>query len=620
MWYAPPKYIKPVQDINEEIKKIHGEMDDKTAKITLAKFLYQNIGVTTEILTGVELYPDQIISIKGMMKSNYTLCVWGRGVSKSWTAAVYCILQCIFEPGTRIIVAGPTFRTARFIFNNIEKIVESNDAQMLFSAMGVKNRRNDEFKWAINGGEIIAIPLSGEKVRGFRANILVIDEFLLMGEEIVERVLIPFLAVPQDLKRRKRITAKENQLIEQGLMTESERTLFKYKSKLIGLSSASYKCEYLYRKFEDYCKLIYDPKMPETGERYFVSQLAYDAVPLDRIDRSIINLAKSNEASSANFQREYCAQFLDGSDSYFSMNKMLACSVPDGDTPTLLIRGAPNKKYILAIDPNASNSETADHFAMCVIELDESDPTKPAGTIVHSYAEAGKDLKDHIRYYYYLLTNFNVEMIIIDHAGYQFIESANESELLREKKIDIKIFEFSPEKDGVELEEELKKARRAYNKQMQVMAFTQYFTSDFIRKGNEWLQGCIDFKKIYFGSPIKAHEGVFNASVTIPLDEKIRLSDKELDKDESFSIFFIDHQDTLIKQTRYQCAAIEVKSTIKGTQTFDLPQIMKRDTSAHRQRRDSYTALLLGAWGIKCYWDIMRTQEEAFHTFEPMMV
>ena len=75
-----------------------------------------------------------------------------------------------------ILIAGPTFRTARFIFNNLEKMVESKGAELLAQAFGAKQKRNDQFEWQINGGSITAIPLNGEKIRGFRANILVLDE------------------------------------------------------------------------------------------------------------------------------------------------------------------------------------------------------------------------------------------------------------------------------------------------------------------------------------------------------------------------------------------------------------------------------------------------------------
>jgi hypothetical protein len=614
MWYSPPKYEKNIIDVNKDFLNLKGELDEKQARITLAKFLYRNIGFTTELLTGIKLYPDQVINIKGMLNSNYTMCVWGRGLGKTFSAAMFCILQSIFFPKSKILIAGPTFRTARFIFNYIEKTCDSPGAQMLFQAMGVKSKRNDEFRWNINGGEIVAIPLNGEKIRGFRANVLVIDEFLLMSEDIVEKVLMPFLLAPQDIDERQRIRRKEDELIRRGLLKEEDKMKFPNKAKFIGLSSASYTCEFLYKKYDEFIKKIYDPSMPETGEKYFISQLAWNAIPEDRIDKSIIELASSNESNQATFKREYGAQFIDGSDSYFSMKKMLECSVPDGESPSIQIKGEKDKKYILAIDPNFSNSPTADHFAMCLIEMDE-DPNKISGTVIHNYAKAGKDLKDHIKYFYYLIKNFNIEMIIIDYAGYQFIESANESEWFKKDKIEIKIFEFYAEKDGSELEDQLKNARRLYNKEINRIAFTQYFTTDFIRKGNEWLQGSIDYKKIWFGSNIKADASTFDKAISTEMGEDLKLVDEDSLGD------LIDEQEVLMRQTKYQCASIEVKSTAKGTQSFDLPQIMKRDHSANRMRRDSYTALMLGCWGMKCYKDITKvTENDSQSTFEPIFL
>lgn len=618
MWFEPEKYQKEVKDVNIELAALEGELEDEEARHTLMKFLRRNIGFTCELLTGVKLYPDQIITIKGMLARNNTLCVWGRGVSKTYTAALYCILQCIFEPKTNILLAGPTFRTARFIFNHIEKISESPQAQMLLQACGKPVHRNDEYRFKIGDCEIVAIPLSGEKIRGFRATVLLIDEFLLMPEETVERVLIPFLAAGEGLTDKQKIREREDRLIQLGRMTEAERQVFQNNKKLIALSSASYQCEYLYRKYEEYIKAITDKApMTEDTPTYFVSQLAWNSVNPDRMDKQIIKLASSNEASSANFRREYGAEFLDGSDSYFSMNKMLACSVPDGQEPTLLLRGEKEKKYILAIDPNFSNSESADFFAMCVIELDDDGK---GGAIVHNYAEAGKDLKDHIKYLFYLWTNFNIVMICIDYAGYQFIESANESELFRDKGIELKFFEFESTKDGLEYEEELKKARRNYNQQINKIVFSQYFgTGDFIRKANEWLQGCIDYKKIWFGGSIRGNGSVFGQTVGLNLNADL-FDTSELDGN-SLMPFLIDKQEVLIKQTRYQCASIEVKISIKGVQTFDLPQVMKRDTGASRMRRDNYTALMLATWAMKCYSDIMNVNtENATATFIPFFV
>jgi len=567
---------------------------------------------------------DKIVDIEDIGEQN---CIdfnvpdgemyWGNGFinHNTFSSAMYCILQTIFFPGSNILIAGPTFRTARFIFNHIEKICDSQDAKLLFQAMGVKSKRNDEFRWKINEGEIVAIPLNGEKIRGFRANILVIDEFLLMNEEIVEKVLMPFLVAPQDIKERQIIRAREDELIRRGVLKESERIKFENKAKMIGLSSASYTCEYLYKKYDEFVKQIYSDDMPENGAKYFVSQLAWDAIPLDRIDKSIIELAQGNESNQATFKREYGAQFIDGSDSYFSMKKMIECTIPDGETPTLLVQGSKEKKYILSIDPNFSNSPTADNFAMCLIEIDEDkiNENKISGTVVHNYAKSGKDLKDHIKYFYYLWKNFNIEMIIIDYAGYQFLESANESEYFKKDNVEIKIFEFYPEKDGSELEQQLRMARKNFNKEIHRIAFTQYFTTDFIRKGNEHLQGCIDYKKIWFGAGIKADGSAFDKAISAKVDLDL--------VGETDTTEFIDSQEILLKQMKYECASIEVKSTAKGTQSFDLPQIMKRDSSSTRMRRDSYTALMLGCWGLKCYFDIVKQPEEDQNSsFQPMLI
>ena len=77
----------------------------------------------------------------------------------------------------------------------------------------------------------------------------------------------------------------------------------------------------------------------------------------------------------------------------------------------------------------------------------------------------------------------------------------------------------------------------------------------------------------------------------------------------------------LIHQTKKQCALIEVRSTAKGTQTFDLPQHLRRSNSANRARRDNYTTLMLGNWAVRAYNDLRSIKvEEANFTFVPRMI
>jgi len=609
MWDCPEKYEKTIPNPNEEFLKLQGALDDKEAQISLAKFLRANLYFTTELLTGIKLAPFQEITLRAMMNRNFNMCVWGRGCGKTFIASVFCILQTIFEPGTKILIAGPTFRTARFIFNNIEKIHDSKGAELMMQAFGAKSKRNDQYEWLINGGSITAVPLSGEKIRGFRANVLVLDEFLLLPEETIKTVLMPFLVAPQDMKERIRIREVEDRLIEEGSMVEEDRIVFVNDSKMIALSSASYTFENLYKTYKDWIEKI-QSKDDENESSYFVSQLGFEALPAHMIDRTVIDEAQSGGQSHSSFQREYMAQFTDGSDSYFSAKKMHLCTIPDGEEPTTRISGKQGVKYILAIDPSFSDSPTSDYFAMSVMELDEE---KKQCTLVHGYAVAGGHLKDHIAYFYYLNKFFNLELIMIDNAGYQFIDSANESRFFKRDKIKLEFFDCDSDAEGLKYDHMLRKARRQYNKESGKKCIKQVFTSNWIRKANEHLKTCVDYKKIWFASRITANSQAFDMAVSAHIDTKLLNAPTLLELTEM--------QDDLIHQTKKQCALVEVKTTARGTQTFDLPLHLKKSTSATRARKDNYTTLMLGAWATKVYFDIMsdKGQTEG-ETFSPIMV
>lgn len=611
MWYCPDKYKKIITNVNDEMLKLEGSLKERDARISLAKFLRANIGITTELISGIKLAPYQEIMIKGMMNRNFSMLVLGRGLSKSFSASVFCFLQCIFEPGTKILIAGPTFRTARNIFNNIEKFSEAKGAELLFQCFGAKSRRGDEFSWDINGGSIKAIPLNGEKIRGFRANVLVLDEFLLLPEDIIKNVLMPFLVAPQNIKERMEIREEEDRLIARGVMKEEDRVVFPNNSKMIALSSASYTFENLYKTYQDWTNKITNDSILDS--KYFVTQMGYEAVPQDMIDKNIIEEAQNGGTSNSSFLREYCAQFTDGSDSYFSFKKMEECTLKS-EKPHTLIRGSSGKKYVLAVDPNFNDSPSADYFAMAVMELDEE---KKQGILVHCYAGLG-GLSNHVKYLHYILTNFNIVMMIVDNAGADiFLDSYNNSEFVKNDSEKLKVFEFNSVAEGADYEAELRKAKNQYNQENRRIAFPQVFESEFIRRANEKLQGDIDFKRVWFASNTCGDESFFNesSSAKVPLDLII----PESKKDWSF-IDFLEELDNLIYQTKKQCALVEFSTTARGNQSFELPQHLKRGNSPNRARKDNYTALVLSNWLVKCYFDITKTSEKKNDGFSPMMI
>lgn len=626
MWHCPKKYISPnILNVNEYMKTLKGELDDRQARITLIDFLRANIGFTVELVSGIKLEPFQEITLKGMLNRHRSMCVWGRGGSKSFIAANFCWLQCMFEPRSRIVLAGPTFRTSRIIFSQyLENIVKSKGAELLMQAFGSSpSKRNDVFEWAINDGTISAIPLNGEKIRGFRANVVVIDEYLLMPQDIIENVLKPFLSSPLDVKERIEIRELEDKLILAGLLKEEQRVRFENKSKMIALSSASYTFENLYTTYLDWKSRIYEENTPqedldrekkideedEEDCTYFISQLSYEALPSHMIDKTVTKEAAEGGSSRASFQREYCAQFVDESDGYFSAKKMNECTLPDGQEPTALVKGRKDKKYILAIDPSFSKSKNSDFFAMAVLELDEE---KKDSTLVHGYAVAGGNIKDHIKYLYYLIDSFDIVMVILDNADYQFIDVSNESSLFKSRGKRLDFFEADTTIEAADYPKMLQKARSTWSPALGKICTKQYFTSEFLRMANQHLQMCIDHKRIWFASNIRANVKAWDAAISSGVDP-------ELTQFENIGEL-VEFQDDVIYQTKKQCALIEVVTTAKGTQTFDLPSHLKRDSTEKRARKDNYTALLLGAWATKLYFEMNDFKPETNATFTPFFI
>ncbi|MEK6878730.1 MAG: terminase large subunit, partial [Nanoarchaeota archaeon] len=309
MWFAPAKYEKNLINLNDEYMSLKGELDDKLAKETLARFLRNNIGFTFELLTGIRLPAYEECIIKGFMNRNYSMMVAGRGCGKTTIAAFFSILQMIFEPRTKIVIAGPTFRTARAIFDEVERISERSEAKMLNDAFSLSaaKRRNDLHSWEINGGNIVAIPLNGEKIRGFRANVVIIDEYLLLTQDMIKNILMPFLVAPQNIGERLKIREIEDQLIYENEMEEEDRTTFQSTSKMIALSSASFTFEFLYENFKEWVSNIYNEQ--ETESTYFVCQIGYEGIPQDMVEKTVIEEASSGGKENPAFLREYGAQF-----------------------------------------------------------------------------------------------------------------------------------------------------------------------------------------------------------------------------------------------------------------------------------------------------------------------
>jgi|TARA_Y100001938_G_C8092184_1_gene435715 hypothetical protein len=596
-----------------------GFLEEREAKLYLYQFLRENTTFAADLLMGIKLFPFQHMSIKAMFETDYFMGVWSRGMSKSFTTAIFAALDAMLNQGVEIGILSKSFRQAKMIFKKIEDIAAKPEAALFAQCITKKSKSNDEWLLEIGRSRIRALPLGdGEKLRGFRFHRIIIDEFLLMPERIYNEVIVPFLSVVENPTQREDLYNLETKLIKEGKMVEEERYVWP-NNKLIALSSASYKFEYMYKLYTQFENLIFNQNSTDTAHRT-IMQFSYDCAPKQLYDQNLLNQAKST-MSQSQFDREFGAVFTDDSSGYFKISKMAECTIPDGEDPSVEVAGEPGAEYLLAFDPSWAESESSDDFAIQIFKLNAE---RQMGTVVHSYALSGANMKDHIRYFSYILQNFNIVMVVGDYAGgVQFISACNESEIFKQDKLQLKIIEADFERPE-NYNDDLQKARNQYNKNESKICYLRKPTSNWIRQANELLQSNLDHSRIFFASKAIDESYQVQRRKRIPIDKlKYLKSNDSVEKmsKEAKMIDFIEHQSDMIELTKVECALIQITTTSQGTQTFDLPSNLKRQSGRDKARKDSYSALVLGNWMIKTYFDMLNfKQKEVVSTFTPMFI
>jgi hypothetical protein len=562
---------------------------------------------------GVKLFPFQAMAIKGMMVSDYSMFVFSRGMSKTFSTAVYVLMECLLNPNANIGVIAGSFRQSKQIFQKMEDIVSKPEASLIKECGFRIQKGTDQWTMTLGKARAIALPLAnGERLRGFRFNRIVLDEFLTIPEKIFNEVIIPFLGVVENPIEREELYNLESRVIDKGEMKEKDRYVWP-NNKLIILSSPSFKFEYMYKLYKKYEDLIFGQDIEDNEDEdskddayRLIMQLSYDCAPKRLYDQNLLKQAKAT-MSEMQFKREFGAQFIDESDGYFRLSKMAACTIPDGESPAVEIIGNSSDEYILAFDPNWAGNTSADHFAMHVFKVDR-DAQKIC--LVHSYAIAGVSLKQHMDYFLYLIQHFNIVGICGDYnGGVQFINSCNESALFKDAKVKIGVVEVDLEKPE-NWKSDILNFKNQYNLREKNYCILRKPTSNWIRNANEMLQAAIDHKRILFAS--RAIDSHFDSQrkKNIPIDKlKWDIKTPKASKG-AMMIDLIDHQKYVVELTKSECANIEVIGNPQGSQAFNLPQNLRRQKGPNRARKDSYSALVLGNWFAKVFFDSENANEE----------
>lgn len=357
----------------------------------------QYFGATCHYLLDITLPPFQMVIQEQLWKYSFPMFIAGRGASKTFSLGLHALLSAVLYPGYKIVLAGAVFRQSKMIFDYIETIW--NNAPVLRSMCNKRSGTSkdvDKWTFRINDSLITAIPIgnTGDKVRGLRANEVIVDEFSSHNAQIVEEVLFGFAAVKASPVENLREVARRTKLQEMGYDVDSllkESNMGGNKSIIAG--TADYYFNHFYEYWVRYKKIIEsrgDPialaelfggSVPEAfdWEDFCIIRLPYSMLPKGFMDDKVIARAKS-QMSLTLYNKEYEAIFVEDSDGFFKRSIIESCVANEKNivehqwdkyAPYCMhpfdpvIRGNLEGNYVMGVDPAAQY----DNFAISILEV-----------------------------------------------------------------------------------------------------------------------------------------------------------------------------------------------------------------------------------------------------------
>lgn len=191
---------------NSKIKENMSKNEQMRSQIKKWTTFYRlNMHRFVEHYFGIELFLFQKILIFFMNLNTYFMLVAARGISKSYLIAIFACARCVLYPETKVIIASGQKKQANLIIKEkIEKELMKYP-NLAREIKQIKSSASDTTVIFHNGSTIEAVT-SSENSRGYRGNILILEEFRLIDEKILDSVLKPFLNVyrqPPYLKKEK---------------------------------------------------------------------------------------------------------------------------------------------------------------------------------------------------------------------------------------------------------------------------------------------------------------------------------------------------------------------------------------------------------------------------------
>lgn len=202
---------------------------------------------------GLSLKWFQQILLWCMMHYNFVMYLAARGQGKTYLTALFCCVRCILFPGTKIVVSSGTLKQANEVLLKIQDDF-MKQSSILRSEIEKCNIGQNDASIYFKNGSWIKTRTSSENSRSARANCIVVDEFRMVDETVINTVLRKFLTSPRQPK----------------YLQNPEYAHMQERNKEIYMSSAYFKSSWAYRKAQSYTLNFFDDT-----KKYFICGLPY---------------------------------------------------------------------------------------------------------------------------------------------------------------------------------------------------------------------------------------------------------------------------------------------------------------------------------------------------------
>lgn len=534
-----------------------------------------------------EIYPFQAVILHEIWRRKLPILVGSRGMSKSLSLALYCIVRMVFLPGRKIVLTGAGFRQSKIIFEYIEKIW--NNAPLLRDMMGNSDRNGphksqEVWKFQIGDSVTIALPIGhdGSKIRGQRAHDIIVDEFAVGNAEVFERVVSGFgIVQPDPLNLSKSLATKRLAARLKIKLPDSKDTL--YEANQIVLAGTAY---HSYNHFYKYWKRYHDI-ISTRGEKKALQDLGLDEnfkwnsygiirvpctlIPEGLFDKELIERSRGQMHEST-FLQEFGACFSDDSNGFFKRSLLERCS----GNHSVLTHGIRNKEYVVAVDPASED----DNFCAVVLEV-----SKSVRKIVYCWTTTKKSYKEELKakrttvddFYEYaarkvmtLCNDFNTIGLAIDTqgGGHAIISALHKSSMVNVADGEKPLWPFiDPEHPS---DDDAEDGRH-------IIELVNFADAEYTSNANHNLRRDFEVKTILFPS----FDGLTFAEIDLTEERDLKNGDA------------IEEGVMEIEEMKTELASIIQTTTPSGRDRWDTPDSKLPGAKKGRLRKDRYSALLM---------------------------